>query len=504
MHAVKSGIVCTIGPGTNNEESLVSLLKAGMSVARLNFSHGDHGYHGTVINNVRQALKSMPGRLCAIMLDTKGPEIRTGKLAGDKSSVTLKTGDNFVWHHDTNRINDGNEQEMFCTYEDLATTVKPGVTILCSDALLSFTVTSIDEEAKRVTCRIDNGGKLGNTKNMNLPGQVTNLPAMTEKDQRDIAFGVESNVDMIAASFIRKASDVLAIREFPGIRERGIAIIAKIENQEGLDNFDEILEVVDGVMVARGDLGSEIPIENVFAAQKMMISKCNLVGKPVITATQMLDSMITNPRPTRAEATDVANAVLDGSDCVMLSGETANGAWPTQAVEMMARICASAEAQVDHRDHYRKLRASFAPPVPLPEAMASSAVKTAWDLNAPLIVVVTSTGRTARLVSKYRPSCPILAITDVPKTAHTVVLSRGTIPYITNRIYGTEEVTQRAIQKAMEFGLCKPGDWVPLVFGRMEGVAGSINAMKIVQVMDNQAEETQRRQEEDAKSARKM
>jgi len=290
------------------------------------------------------------------------------------------------------------------------------------------------------------------------------------------------DIDIIAASFIRKASDVEEIRNVPGVRENGICIVSKIENQEGLDNFDEILAVTDGVMVARGDLGSEIPIEDVAAAQKMMIRKCNLAGKPVITATQMLDSMIKNPRPTRAEATDVANAVLDGSDAVMLSGETANGDWPVEAVQTMARICRSAEAQVDHRAYFMQLRANCVPPVPLPESLASTAVKSAWDLNAPLIVVVTETGSTARLVSKYRPHCSILTITNKPKTANISILSRGTVPYLVGRMHDTNEITTSAIMLARKAGMCQPGDSIPVVFGRHEGVAGSINAMRIVTV----------------------
>eukprot|EP01108_Squamamoeba_japonica_P004415 TRINITY_DN3490_c0_g1_i2.p1 TRINITY_DN3490_c0_g1~~TRINITY_DN3490_c0_g1_i2.p1 ORF type:complete len:551 (+),score=261.78 TRINITY_DN3490_c0_g1_i2:61-1653(+) len=481
--AVKTTIVCTIGPCTKAVEKISQLIGAGMSVARCNFSHGSHEYHGEVMGNVRKAMQ-LKGttRSCAIMLDTKGPEIRTGKLRGGKSSVSLNEGDTFVWHHDQARIEDGDEKEMYCTYAALATTVHPGSKILCSDALLSFTVTNVDPASTRVTCRIDNSGSLGNTKNMNLPNAKVQLPALTEKDYADITFGVSQDIDIIAASFIRKASDVEEIRSVPGVREKRICIVSKIENQEGLDNFDEILAVTDGIMVARGDLGSEIPIEDVATAQKMMIRKCNLAGKPVITATQMLDSMIKNPRPTRAEATDVANAVLDGSDAVMLSGETANGDWPVESVQTMARICRSAEALVDHRAYFMQLRSEVVPPVPLPESFASTAVKSAWDLNAPLIVVVTETGSTARLVSKYRPHCSILTITSSPKTANVSILSRGTVPCLVARVHDTDEVTSRAIALARSAGMCKPGQTIPVVYGRREGVSGSINAMKLVTV----------------------
>jgi pyruvate kinase len=437
-----------------------------------------------VADNLRKALSSPGngGRACALMLDTKGPEIRTGKLRGGVDKVKLNEGDVFVWHHDAARINDGDEKEMYCTYSGLSTTLKPGSTILCSDALLSFTVQACDPATKRVTCRIENTGMLGNTKNMNLPNAKVSLPALTEKDLEDIKFGVSKDIDMIAASFIRKPSDVEEIRNVPGVREKRIAIVSKIENQEGLDNFEQILAVSDGIMVARGDLGSEIPIEDVAAAQKMMIKLCNKAGKPVITATQMLESMIQNPRPTRAEATDVANAVLDGSDAVMLSGETANGAWPIEAIQTMARICRAAEAQVDHREYFMKLRSGLVPPIPLPESIASTAVKTAWDLNAPLIVVVTETGSTARLVSKYRPHCAILTITDKPKTANVSILSRGTVPYLVEQMLNTEELTRKAIAVAQDAGLCKAGQMIPVVFGRREGVAGTINSLKIVTV----------------------
>mmetsp|Transcript_15035 Transcript_15035/g.25857 ORF Transcript_15035/g.25857 Transcript_15035/m.25857 type:complete len:556 (+) Transcript_15035:19-1686(+) len=480
---VQTTLVCTIGPRTKSVSFLSDLISAGMSVARMNFSHGDHAYHGEVIDNLRTALASSSvQRQCALMLDTKGPEIRTGKLRGDKSSVPLTAGNKFVWHNDESRKNDGDENEMYCTYAGLATTVKTGSKILCSDALLSFTVISVNPEEKRVRCTIDNSGTLGNTKNMNLPNAKVDLPALTEKDFADITFGVSKDIDIIAASFIRKASDVEAIRNVPGVREKKIAIVSKIENQEGLDNFDAILEKTDGIMVARGDLGSEIPIEDVAAAQKMMIHKCNMAGKPVITATQMLDSMIKNPRPTRAEATDVFNAVVDGSDAVMLSGETANGDWPIEAVQTMARICRSAEGQLDHREYFMKLRSALVPPQPLPESLASTAVKSAWDLHAPLIVVVTESGATARLVSKYRPHCPILTITDKPKTANIAILSRGTVPYVVQRMFGTEEIAREAINMALQSRMCTKGDLIPVLFGRREGVSGSINAMKIVTV----------------------
>ena len=318
---IKTKIICTIGPKTQAVDKLGSLVEAGLNIMRLNFSHGTHEYHGQTIANLRTYLQDCKQpKQVAILLDTKGPEIRTGKLVGGKP-VQLIAGNKFTFHNDTSRW--GDDTQVSITYLSLAKTVVPGDRILVSDGLIGMAVTSVDLETNSVECVIENDAVLGETKGVNLPGKVIDLPGITEKDAADIRFGVEQGVDFIAASFVRKRSDVQEIREL--VQHAGIKIISKIENQEGLDNFDEILEASDGIMVARGDLGVEVPVEMVFRYQKNMIRKCNFAGKMVVTATQMLESMIVNPRPTRAEATDVANAVLDGSDCVMLSGETANG-----------------------------------------------------------------------------------------------------------------------------------------------------------------------------------
>jgi pyruvate kinase len=293
---------------------------------------------------------------------------RSGKLV-DHTDKKLVAGTTFTFHNDDSRL--GDETQVSTSYKSLAATVVPGDTILVDDGLISMKVDAVDTVKMTVTCTVENDGMLGETKGVNLPGKIIHLPAITEKDKSDIEFGIKNNIDFIAASFIRKASDVLEIREL--IKDTNIKIISKIENQEGLDNFDEILAVSDGIMVARGDLGVEVPVETVARYQKQMIRKCNIAGKPVVTATQMLESMIVNPRPTRAEATDVANAVLDGTDCVMLSGETAKGSFPAQAVQMMARICREAEADVNYGELYPSLRRGLVLPISIAEAVAANA-----------------------------------------------------------------------------------------------------------------------------------
>jgi pyruvate kinase len=315
---VRSRIVCTVGPATNNVEILSELMRNGMTVARLNFSHGSYEYHASVIQNVRAASKAT-GHTCAIMLDTKGPEIRTGKFRDGRKEVKFNVGDTYTWVPEEGFL--GDDKFGAISWLNIAKHVSVGDRILVGDGLLAFVVLKVLDNGW-IESKAENSGTMGENKNVNLPGVIVDLPAVTEKDIKDIEFGIQQEVDMIAASFIRKADDVKEIRALPGVKESKILIISKIESQEGLDNFDEIVDTSDGVMVARGDLGVQIPIKKVATAQKMMITKCNSVGKPVITATQMLESMINNPRPTRAEATDVANAVFDGSDCVMLSGET--------------------------------------------------------------------------------------------------------------------------------------------------------------------------------------
>jgi pyruvate kinase len=477
-------IVCTIGPKTKTPEMLSKLLDAGMGIMRLNFSHGNHEYHGECIDNMRATLKAR-GRdaRCAIMLDTKGPEIRTGKLK-DKT-IKLTAGQEIDVVTDLSVVGDDNR--IVIDYQNLAQSVKEGYNILIADGQISLTIKSIDTEKKVCRCVVNNNSILGENKNVHLPGAKIDLPAVSEKDKADLIFGVEKGVDMVAASFIRSAEDIQQIRGVMGIKGAHIKIIAKIESTEGLENFDNILKEADGIMVARGDLGVELPMEQIFIAQKMMVSKCNAFTKPVITATQMLESMIQNPRPTRAEATDVANAVLDGTDCVMLSGETAGGDYPLQSVQYMSQICKEAErveASTDYPNMFEALRAASADSrLPrTPEVVCSYAVRASIDLRADLIITITETGATARLVCKYRPKVPVICMTDSEATANILLLSRGAIPFVVPNIKGHEGLIAFAMEKGKQMGLCKPGSLVVLVAGTIEGIPGNSNSMKVLTV----------------------
>ncbi|KAJ3172079.1 hypothetical protein HDU88_006893 [Geranomyces variabilis] len=473
---IKTKIICTIGPKTQSVEQLAKLVKAGMNVMRMNFSHGSHEYHGKTVQNIRTYIANAKSpKAVAILLDTKGPEIRTGKLVGGVDAK-LKAGSRFVFHNDDSIL--GDETQVSTSYKSLATSVVPGDRILVDDGLIGMQVIEVDRDAQKVICTIENDGLLGETKGVNLPGIEVDLPAITEKDAGDIKFGVEQGVDFIAASFIRKASDVLEIRKL--IEGTGIKIISKIENQEGLENFDDILAVSDGIMVARGDLGVEIPVEQVARYQKMMIRKCNAAGKHVVTATQMLESMIVNPRPTRAEATDVANAVLDGSDCVMLSGETAKGSFPVLAVEMMAKICREAEIDINYTELYPSIRRQVRLPIGVSETIASSAVKTSWDVHAALIIVLTQTGNTAIAISKYRPIAPVLAVTSSPQAARQCQVLRGIYPMMVESMDGTENIIHRAMLWGVKMGMAQRGDPVVVTSGVLESKTGSTNIMRVL------------------------
>jgi len=474
-------IVCTIGPKTKSPEMLDKMMTAGMNIMRLNFSHGSHEYHGEVIGNLRAALAKRGGNSrCAIMLDTKGPEIRTGKLK-DKT-IKLTAGQTINCSTDLSLV--GDDSTIVVDYQDLCSSVKVGGHILIADGQISLTITSINAPGKTVTCTVNNNSVLGENKNTHLPGAKVNLPAVSEKDINDLKFGVEQKVDMIAASFIRSAYDVLEIRKLLGEEGRNIKIISKIESTEGLENFDSILSVSDGIMVARGDLGVELPMEQIFVAQKMMVSKCNAAGKPVITATQMLESMIQNPRPTRAEATDVANAVLDGTDCVMLSGETASGDYPLEAITYMSGICKEAEG-VEGATHYPTLfegfRTACIDTLTTPEVVASYAVRAANDLGAHLVVCVSQTGATARLACKYRPKVPIICVTHAEHVANNLLLTRAAIPFVVdNATQSTDFLINLAMEKGKVMGLCRPGSLVVVISGTMEHVAGGTNSLRVI------------------------
>lgn len=468
----KTKIVCTIGPKTQSEEMLGKLLDAGMNVMRLNFSHGDYVEHGERIENMR-AVMAKTGKVAAILLDTKGPEIRTIKLEGG-NDVSLVAGQEFTFTTDRTVV--GNKTIVAVTYEGLPHDLKAGDTILVDDGLIEMTVTGTS--GKEVKCIVKNNGDLGENKGVNLPNVSVNLPALSEKDISDLKFGCEQKVDFVAASFIRKADDVKAVREcLDSNGGHAIKIISKIENQEGLDNFEEILELSDGIMVARGDLGVEIPVEEVPFAQKMMIERCNEEGKMVITATQMLDSMIKNPRPTRAEATDVANAIIDGTDAIMLSGETAKGKYPVEAVTVMTRIAEKTDPLIPSFDAYEQ-NGEYT----VTEAVAKGTVNTSEALDAKLIVVATKTGRSARAIRKYFPSAFILAMTNNATTAHQLALTKGVTPIVVSDIDSLDVFFELAEKEAKEvFGL-NAGDLIVASCGEKIFKEGTANTMKVIVV----------------------
>ena len=469
----KTKIVCTLGPKSRELHVLEELLRSGMSVARFNFSHGSHEYHQETLDVLRQACANTR-LMCAVLLDTKGPEIRTGMLE-DSKPVLLTAGRQVTLTTDYSAF--GNENMIALSYKKLAEDVDPGAQILIGDGSIVLEVISCDIANGTVQAMCTNTATLGERKNVNLPGVVVDLPTITEKDRIDIVeWGMKNKVDFIAASFVRKGSDVRNIREVLGEEGREIQIISKVENQEGLVNFDDILAASDAIMVARGDLGMEIPTEKIFLAQKLMIEKCNAAGKPVVTATQMLESMVQNPRPTRAEATDVANAVLDGTDCVMLSGETAAGSYPVDAVKVMSKICNEAEASIDHYILFKAILAQVEKPMMPLESLASSAVRTAQKVRAALIVVLTHGGSTARLVAKYRPKVPVLTVFVPTLTTDSLTwtcsgetpakqaqLTRGLIPLLAEGSARatdtdtTDEILSAAVSYAKVAGYCEKG-----------------------------------------------
>ena len=471
----KTKIVCTIGPASESLENTKKLIQAGMNVARLNFSHGDFEEHGNRIKNIRQACREL-GKTVAILLDTKGPEIRLGNLA--EEPIELVAGE-FVTLTTENIL--GDRHRIPVTYSDLPRDVKAGDTILLDDGLIGLKVVEI--QGTEIKCEIQNSGPIKSKKGVNVPGVAISLPGITEKDANDILFGIEQGIDFIAASFVRRASDVLEIRELLERHNAShIQIIAKIENRQGVDNLDEILEVADGLMVARGDLGVEIPVEEVPLVQKMMIEKCNRAGKPVITATQMLDSMQRNPRPTRAEASDVANAIFDGTDAIMLSGETAAGKYPVESVMTMARIAERAEAALEYREIF--LRQASAQQTTVTEAISQAVANSALDLEADAIITSTESGYTARMVSKYRPKAPIIAVTPVEHVMRSLQLVWGVIPVLGKPAKTTDEMFDIAVNGAVESGLVKLGDTVVITAGVPVGRSGSTNLIKIHTVGD--------------------
>jgi len=466
----KTKIVCTIGPASESLENTKKLIQAGMNVARLNFSHGDYEEHGNRIRNIRQACKEL-GKTVAILLDTKGPEIRLGKLK--EEPIELVQGETITL---TTEEILGDKERIPVTYKNLPQDVSVGSTILIDDGLIGLTV--LDIQGTEIKCKILNSGQIKSKKGVNVPGVAISMPGITEKDANDIRFGIEQGVDFIAASFVRRASDVLEIRELlERHNARHIQIISKIENQQGVDNLDEILEVSDGLMVARGDLGVEIPAEEVPLVQKMMIEKCNKAGKPVITATQMLDSMQRNPRPTRAEASDVANAILDGTDAIMLSGETAAGKYPFESVATMARIAERTEAALRHREIFQKQ--AKAQQTTVTEAISQAVANSALDLDAKAIVTSTESGYTARMVSKYRPKAPIIAVTPQEQVLRRLQLVWGVVPVQGKIAETTDSMFEIAVEGALRSGIVRVGDTIVITAGVPVGRSGTTNLIKI-------------------------
>ncbi|WP_299726976.1 pyruvate kinase PykF [uncultured Endozoicomonas sp.] len=456
----KTKIVCTIGPKSESHEMLTTLVNNGMNVMRLNFSHGNFDEHGARITRIREVMADT-GKRVAILLDTKGPEIRTVKLQGG-NDVMLTAGQDFTLTTDTSVV--GDNTRVAVTYSGLTDDLKPGNTVLLDDGLIELTVK--DVKAQEIVCEVKNNGELGENKGVNLPGVKVNLPALSEKDKADLVFGCEQAVDFIAASFIRKASDVLEIRELLAANGGSdIQIISKIENQEGVDNFDEILEISDAIMVARGDLGVEIPVDQVIFAQKMMINKCNKARKPVITATQMLDSMIKNPRPTRAEAGDVANAILDGTDAVMLSGESAKGKYPAESVHVMATICDSTDGSMASR--IDAFDAEIDNSRSITQAVCRGAVNTAEILDSSLIIVATQQGKSARSLRKFFPKAQILALTSSEKTANQLSLSKGVTTCVIPQQETSDAFYKMGKELAVKHGFAKSGDVVVMVSGAL-------------------------------------
>ncbi len=466
----KTKIICTMGPAVDQDDILVQLMQRGMNVARLNFSHGSHEEHLVRINRIKR-LREELNLPIALLLDTKGPEIRTGNFENNR--IQLEEGDRVTVIASSAL---GNQSMITVTYADIHKDLKPNDRILIDDGLIELEVQEIVD--KELHCVVLNGGPVSNHKSINLPNVETNLPSLTEKDISDIQFGIEQGFDFIAASFVRKAVDVLEIRK---ILEKNngehIHIIAKIENREGVANFDEILKVSDGVMVARGDLGVEIPIQEVPTVQKSLIEKCFRVGKPSITATQMLDSMMRNPRPTRAEVSDVANAILDGTSAIMLSGETAAGKYPIESLSMMDSIAQQTEKTIDYWGNFMKTNYQMVPSVG--NAISHATCMTAMDLKARAIVAVTHSGRTARLISRFRPECPIIATTVSQRSRRQLALSWGVFPILVEEIYETDAMFELGMNKALESGFVSNGDVVVITGGTPIGMSGTTNTLKV-------------------------
>uniref|UniRef100_A0A8C5EWU1 Pyruvate kinase n=1 Tax=Gouania willdenowi TaxID=441366 RepID=A0A8C5EWU1_GOUWI len=490
--ARNTSIICTIGPASRSIPSLQEMVKAGMNIARLNFSHGSHEYHGESIRNIRDAVETMTPdplyyRSVAIALDTKGPEIRTGLVKGKvEEEVELIKGSRVRVVTEESEKDKTDGKIIWVDYPNLPKVLAKGGTIYIDDGLIALKVLELGSHW--VETEVEAGGVLCSRKGVNLPGcDLIGLQAVSARDAADLRFGVAQGIDMVFASFIRSAQDVKDVRKALGEQGQNIKVISKVESRQGVQNFDEILAESDGVMVARGDLGIEIPAEKVFIAQKMMIGRCNSAGKPVICATQMLESMVFHPRPTRAESSDVANAVLDGADCVMLSGETAKGAFPLEAVAMMHSVCREAEGAIFHQQLFEELRRLTPLTSDPTEVTAIGAVESSFKCCAGAIIVLTTKGRSAHLLSRYRPRCPIIAVTRNPQVARQSQLLRGVFPVLFHPLPApvwADDVDRRVnfgIEVGKARGFYKSGDMVIVVTGWIPS-SSHTNIMRAVNV----------------------
>ena len=467
----KTKIICTIGPATDNEDVMRRLMLSGMNVARFNFSHADPEVDKRRFDMIAK-LREELGLPIATMLDTMGPEIRLKKFK-DNAPVVINDGDIFTL---TSRDVVGTNEIASISFAGLPRDVDIGSKILINDGLIELQVEKLN--ATDITCRVIHGGKLSNHKGINVPGVDLSLPYISEADMTDLEFGAQTGFDFIAASFVRSAADVNYLRKFThSLGWNNVKIIAKIENRDGVNNIDEILEAADGIMVARGDMGVEIPFEQIPAIQKSLISKGYNAGKQVITATQMLESMINNPRPTRAEITDIANAIYDGTSAIMLSGETAAGHFPVETVQTMARIAECTESDIDYAENL--LHLGDRPNSSVTDAISHATVTTALDLNAAAIITVTKSGNTAKMISKYRPQCDIIGLTPDPTTCRQMNLSWGVRPALIGEMSTTDELIAAALKAAKNNGFVNTGDTVVITAGVPLGVSGNTNLLEV-------------------------
>jgi len=474
-------IIATIGPKTSTVDMLNKLMDEGMNVARLNLSHANPEFCQTVISNLVEVLKGRGGRRCAVLMDLPGPEIRTGPM--EKKTTTYTSGKEITIHNHVNIK--GNENELGINFPSLTQTVQVGSVILIADGALQLTVSSI-KNPNSVICTVNNTASITEHKTVYIVGVDTfKQEFLTEKDREYILFGIKHGVDLFACS-VNSAEQLHELRSFVS-KQGDVKLIAKIESMEGVNNFDEILEAADGIMIARGILGMHLPLEQIFVAQKSMISKCNAAAKPVITAKQMLESMNVYPRPTRAEATDVCNAVLDGTDSVMLSNETALGEYPIEAIRYMRLMCKEAErveANYDYTQNFETLRTAMLnnPNPSIPEVVTAYAVRVAIDIKADIMIVITESGTTARQLCKFRPQIPVFCITNSLATANYLLLTRATIPHIVEDIYGSDVLLRQAMERAKNLKLCHPGSLAVCVSGVVEGASGQTNMVRVLTV----------------------